>query len=153
MSVLDHQATQTVSVGEEHPDEAEIEFDKDEPYLFELPDDACLPTHVGQHVLIDWSSDNSTGSQYRPKGYPLQRKVEIVELRTPGDKLFRVRPIAAYADHPAHDPTELPVHMIYWDYRGGWTERMFDPQQQRMLCHSHPTLTFLPSPPTTGTDQ
>lgn len=85
-------------------------------------------SNVGQKVKIDWSKNQ----KYKPKHVADIREFQVTEI----DHCHCFRGFTV--DDPDKTITE-----IYFDARGGWTERMIDQEQKRHLCYSHPLLTFL----------
>jgi hypothetical protein len=104
-----------------------------QPYMnVDEEDGYCSPivvvSHVGQKVKIDWTED----LKYKPKHVPPIREFQVTEIEH--EQHFK--------GFSTNDPDKT-ITEIFFDARGGWTERMIDPEQKRPLCYSHPILTFL----------
>ena len=112
--------------------EDEVVFVGGVPYMTINEYGCCSPihtvTHVGQKVQIDWTQD----SIYAPENVPKLREFQVTEIFH--KTCFRGYTVGA----PSRNITE-----IYFDARGGWTEVLYDTEQERELYYSHPILTFI----------
>lgn len=114
----------------------------------EMRDMFAWPTDVaaqnGQFILVDWTDDSAQFIGCRPAGVPIKRYMQIVDWANETD--FVAVPTCHHTQSSVFDARLLPRSNFLWDHRGGWTEAKFDEAQQRVLCHSHPRVEFLPLP-------
>lgn len=118
---------------------------KSEPYLLLHEQGIFIPVNtpkrVGQKVIIDWkagdddiiASNPHLTKSFRPPGIPDSRTFVITTLEN-NERYF-----LGYTESDASDASKS-ITEIFWDGRGGWTER----GHQGKLCFSNPILTFLP---------